>query len=68
VKQRKKVNCKTLFNLLVTPVDRGKSIQDVGNKVKKIPFKKRIQILKDRIEQENDEDIKKSQEKGILLQ
>ena len=47
------------------PVDQGKSIQDVGNKVKKTPFKKRIQILKDRIEHENDEDIKKSQEKGI---
>jgi len=47
------------------PFDQGKSIQDLGNKVKKTPFKKRIQILKDRIEHENDEDIKKSQEKGI---
>jgi hypothetical protein len=41
------------------PFNEGKSITGLDNKVKKTPFQKEIQKLKDRIEQEKDEDIKR---------
>jgi hypothetical protein len=40
--------------------DQGKSVTDNGDKKKKTPFKKQMQKLKDRIDQEKDESIKES--------
>jgi hypothetical protein len=44
-----------------------KSITGLDNKVKKTPFQKEIQKLKDRIEQEKDEDIKRGLRKGNIV-
>jgi len=41
------------------PFDQGKSIVGLDNKIKKIPRQKEKQKLKERIEQEKDEDIKR---------
>jgi len=49
------------------PFDQGKSITGIGNKVKKTPFKKQMQKLKDRIEQEKDEDIKRELRRGNIV-
>jgi hypothetical protein len=67
MKQRKKVNCTTLVKLLV-PFDQGKPITGIGNKVKKSPFQKQMQKLRERIEQEKDEDIKRELKKGNIVQ
>jgi hypothetical protein len=42
------------------PFAQGKSMTGLANKVKKTPYMKRIQKLKDRIEQEKDQDKKES--------
>jgi hypothetical protein len=49
------------------PFDQGKSITGIGNKVTKTPFKKQMQKLKDRIEQEKDEDIKREVRRGNIV-
>jgi len=41
------------------PFDQGKSIVGLDNKIKKTPRQKEKQKLKERIEQEKDEDIKR---------
>jgi len=49
------------------PFDQGKSITGIGNKVIKTPFQEQRRKLKDRIEQENDEDIKQELRKGNIV-
>ena len=46
------------------PFDTGKSIVGLDNKVKKTRFQKKIQRLKDRIDNEKDLDIKRELRKG----
>lgn len=50
------------------PFDQGKPITGIGNKVKKSPFQKQMQKLRERIEQEKDEDIKRELRKGNIVQ
>lgn len=49
------------------PFDQGKSITGSGNKVIKTPFQEQRQKLKDRIEMEKDEDIKRELRKGNIV-
>lgn len=49
------------------PFDKGKSITGLGNKVKKSPLKKQMQKLKDTVEEEKDEDIKRELRGNIVL-
>lgn len=50
------------------PFDKGKSITGLGIKVKKSPLKRQMQKLKDRVEEEKDEDIKRELRKGNIVQ
>jgi hypothetical protein len=49
------------------PFDQGKSISGIGNKLIKTPFQEQRQKLKDRIEMEKDEDIKRELRKGNIV-
>jgi hypothetical protein len=49
------------------PFDQGKSIVGLDNKIKKTPRQKERQKLKERIEQEKDEDIKRELRKGNIV-
>jgi hypothetical protein len=49
------------------PFDQGKSITGIGNKLIKTPFQEQTQKLKDRIEIEKDEDIKRELRKGNIV-
>ena len=49
------------------PFDQGKSIVGLDNKIKKTPRQKEKQKLKERIEQEKDEDIKRELRKGNIV-
>jgi hypothetical protein len=48
--------------------DQGKIITGLDNKRKKTPIQKQRQKLKDRIEQEKDQDIKRVLSKGNIVQ
>ena len=50
------------------PFDQGKIITGLDIKRKKTPIQKQRQNLKDRIEQEKDQDIKRGLTKGIIVQ
>ena len=49
------------------PFDQGKSIVGLDNKIKKTPRQKEKQKLKERIELEKDEDIKRELRKGNIV-
>lgn len=49
------------------PFDQGKSIVGLDNKIKKTPRQKEKQKLKERIEQEKDEDIKRELRKWNIV-
>lgn len=49
------------------PFDKGKSITGLGKKVKKSPLKRQIKKLKDTVEEEKDEDIKRELRKGNIV-
>ena len=50
------------------PFDQGKSITGLGNKKKQTPLQRERQRLRDRIEQEKDEDIKRELRKGNTVE
>jgi len=50
------------------PFDQGKYIVGLDNKIKKTPRQKEKQKLKERIEQEKDEDIKRELLRGNIVQ
>ena len=49
------------------PFDQSKSIVGLDNKIKKTPRQKEKQKLKERIEQEKDENIKRELRKGNIV-
>jgi len=49
------------------PFDQSKSIVGLDNKIKKTPRQREKQKLKERIEQEKDEDIKRELRKGNIV-
>jgi hypothetical protein len=58
---------KDLVETSRNPFDQGKSIVGLDNKIKKTPRQKEKQKLKERIEQEKDEDIKRELRKGNIV-
>jgi hypothetical protein len=65
---RKDVLTRSTSPLRSGPMETMSFIIIKSNKVKKTPFQKEIQKLKDRIEQEKDEDIKRGLGKEYIVQ
>jgi hypothetical protein len=65
---KKESAIKDFVETSTNPFDKGKSITGLDNKKKKTPFEKQRQKLKERIEQEKDQGIKRELRKGNIVQ